>query len=121
MLLNIIISAWIIGSITLLIVKQDEKRGLYQDSMQILKKYATMNNFDRRMQKSLKKQLKLDFQHREIGDEQVLKQFPSAIRRKVLRKLYLRSLLRTKLMKDARAAICRCIPSHLHCGDFQSR
>jgi ankyrin repeat protein/CRP-like cAMP-binding protein len=102
MLLNIIISAWIIGSMTLLIVKQDEKTGLYRDSMQILKQYATMNNFDRGMQKSLKMQLKLHFKHREIGDEQVLKQFPSAIRRKVLRRLYLRTLLQTKLMKDTR-------------------
>jgi hypothetical protein len=47
-------------------------------------------------------QLKFDFKHCEIGDEQVLKQFPTAMRRKVLRKLYLRSLLKTKLMKDTR-------------------
>jgi ankyrin repeat protein/CRP-like cAMP-binding protein len=102
MLLNIIISSWIIGSMTLLIVKQDERTSFYRDSMQILKQYAAMHNFDRAMHKSLKTQLKLEFKYQEIGDEQVLKQFPSAVRRKVLRRLYLPSLLQTRLMKDTR-------------------
>ena len=54
------------------------------------------------LQKKLKTQLKLEFNNREIQDEQVLQHFPSAVRRKVLRKLYLRSLLKTKLMRGVR-------------------
>ena len=102
MLLNIIICSWIIGSMTLLIVKQDERTSFFRDSMQILKQYAALHNFDRAMHKSLKTQLKLEFKYQELGDEQVLKQFPSAVRRKVLRRLYLPSLLQTRLMKDTR-------------------
>jgi CRP-like cAMP-binding protein len=102
MLLNMIISSWIIGSMTLLIVKQDEATGLYRDALQVLKQYAAIHNLDRATHKSLKTQLKLEFKNREIADEQVLAQFPSAVRRKVLRKLYLPSLLQTGLLQNTR-------------------
>lgn len=101
-LLNMIISSWIIGSMTLVIVKQDEATGLYRDALQVLKQYAAIHSLDRATHKSLKTQLKLEFKNREIADEQVLAQFPSAVRRKVLRKLYLNSLLQTGLLQDTR-------------------
>lgn len=50
----------------------------------------------------LKRQLRLEFNNREIADEQVLKNFPSAVRRKILRKLYLQPLMKTQLMKGVR-------------------
>ena len=102
MLFNIIIASWIIGSITLLIVKGDEHTGVYRDSLQVLDQYSHMHNFDQQFQKKLKNQLRLEFNNREIADEQVLKNFPSAVRRKVLRKLYLPSLIKTNLMKGVR-------------------
>lgn len=100
MLLNMIISSWIIGSITLLIVKQDEATGLFRDALQVLKQYASIHDLDSALHKSLKLQLKLEFKNREIADEQVLTQFPSAVRRKVLRRLYLPSLLQTGLVQN---------------------
>jgi CRP-like cAMP-binding protein len=42
------------------------------------------------------------FHNREIADEQVLKNFPNATRRKVLRRLYLPFLSKTHLMKGVR-------------------
>lgn len=102
MFLNIIVQSWIIGSITLLIVKGDEKTGDYRDSLQVLNQYSAMHEFDKSFQKKLKTQLRLEFSNREIADEQVLKHFPSAVRRKVLRKLYLPSLAKTSLMKGIR-------------------
>jgi hypothetical protein len=102
MFLNIVVQSWIIGSITLLIVKSDEKTGNYRDSLQVLNQYSTMHDFDETLQTNLKTQLRLDFNNREIADEQVLKNFPSAVRRKVLRKLYLPSLIKTNLMKNIR-------------------
>lgn len=53
-------------------------------------------------QSKLQAQLRLEFNNREIADEQVLKNFPSAVRRKILRKLYLRPLIKTKLMQGVR-------------------
>lgn len=102
MLLNIIFQAWVIGSITLLIVRQDEKTGEYREALAQLNLFATINDFDRPMMKSLKSQLRLEFENRELSDESVLVHFPSSTRRKVLRKMYLRFLKRTKLMKGIR-------------------
>lgn len=102
MLCNIVVAAWIIGSITLLIVKGDEKTGQYRDNLDSLQQYGHMHQFDDNFMKMLKSQLKLGFQNQEISDEQVLKSFPSTVRRKILRKLYLKSLLRTQLMKGVR-------------------
>jgi hypothetical protein len=102
MLLNIVVAAWIIGSITLLIVKGDEKTGDYRDNLDSLQQYGQMHEFDDHFMTGLKSQLKLGFQNQEVSDEQVLKPFPSAVRRKILRKLYLKPLLQTQLMKGVR-------------------
>lgn len=102
MLVNVVVAAWIIGTITLLIVKGDEKTGEYRDSLQTLQQYGEMNHFDEGFLKKLKSQMRLEFNNREISDEQVLKQFPSAVRRKILRKLYLQPLVQTELMTGVR-------------------
>jgi ankyrin repeat protein len=102
MLLNIILHSWIIGSITLLIVKHDEKTGEYRTRLQVLDQYSSMHSLGRPLQKRLKTQLKLDFNNSEIADEEVLKNFPSSVRRRVLRRLYLPSLLQTSLMNGIR-------------------
>jgi ankyrin repeat protein len=61
-----------------------------------------MHEFDESFRKTLQKQLRLEFNNRAISDEMVLSNFPSAVRRKVLRKLYLKYLWKTGLMKDVR-------------------
>ena len=106
MLLNVVIMSWIIGSMTLLIVKSDEKTGLYRESLQVLDKYATLHNFDKKLTKRLRNQLKLDFENKDISDEQVLHFFPASIRRKLLRRLYLPTLLETSLMRGTRQQFC---------------
>lgn len=102
MFINTIILAWIIGSITLLIVKQDEKTGVYRETLQKLDQFSAMHHFDSELQKRLKMAIKLGFENKEVVDEQILQHFPSAVRRKVLRKLYLPSLVRTSLMRGIR-------------------
>ena len=102
MMLNIILQAWFIGSITLLIVKQDERTGHYRDALQTLDAYSNAHEFDYTFYKRLKTQLKLDFNNRDIADEFVLKNFPVSVRRKVLRRLYLHHLMQTSLMANVR-------------------
>lgn len=102
MVLNVVLMAWVIGSITLLIVKNDQKTGLYRDTLQALHKYATLHDFDKELTKKLKHQLWLDFENREIADEHVLQFFPAVVRRRVLRRLYLKSLINTELMRGTR-------------------
>ena len=102
MLSNIVIQAWIIGSITLLLIKKDEKTGEYRDTLETLDQYSQIHNFESNFQRRLKNQLRLDFTTREIADESVLRYFPASIRRKVLRRLYMPHLIHTDLMKNVR-------------------
>lgn len=102
MQLNVVIMAWVIGSITLLIVKNDEHTSLYHDTLQMLFKYASLHEFDEKLTKRLMVQLKLGFKSRDIADEQVLRFFPAVVRRKILRRLYMQHLLSTKLMNGTR-------------------
>jgi CRP-like cAMP-binding protein len=102
MIINIVVAAWIIGSITLLIVKGDEKTGEYRDTLETLHQYGAMHQFDPPFLDKLKQQLRLYFNNREIADECVLKNFPSAVRRKILRRLYLQPLVKTQLMQGVR-------------------
>ena len=102
MILNIIMGSWIIGSITLLIVKQDQETGNYRDSLGTLHQYSELHGFDAAMEKSLRTQLRLEFNNREVSDEQILKHFPSSVRRKLLRRLYGPYLSKTNLMDGVR-------------------
>lgn len=102
MLVNMILAAWIIGSITLLMLKGDEKTREYRDTLETLNDYGTMHQFDPVLLNKLKEQLKLEFNNREIADESVLKNFPSALRRKILRRLYKEHLVNTKIMNGVR-------------------
>jgi len=98
MLANIIMQAWIIGSISLLVVKADETVGAYRSTLTTLETYSKMHNFDDHFERRLRRQLKLDFNTRYVSDEEVLKSFTSTVRCRVLRKLYLPSLFQTNLM-----------------------
>jgi len=80
----------------------DEATSDYRDALQVLDQYSEMHNFERDFRKKLQTQLRLEFHNREIADESVLKNFPSAVRRKILRKLYLGPLVKTNLMKGIR-------------------
>ncbi|KAL3810588.1 hypothetical protein ACHAXA_002452 [Cyclostephanos tholiformis] len=102
MLLNIAIAAWIIGSITLLVIKGDEVSREYRDSLNVLHIYGTMHNFEGTLLDRLKRQLRLDFNNREVADDQVLRHFPSQVRRKIMRRLYHDHLINSKLMTGIR-------------------
>ena len=102
LLLNVVIMSWVIGSITLLIVKNDENTSSYHDTLQMLYKYAALHEFDEMLTKRLKVQLKLSFKHRDTADEQVLRFFPATVRRQILQRLYMPSLMSTTLMKGTR-------------------
>ena len=99
---------------TLLIVKQDEKTGAYRESILVLRRYSKLHNLPRDFEKKLRGQLQLDFHNADVSDEFVLGRFPAETRRKVLRRLYLPSLMNAQLMRgvrqqfvDAFLATCR--------------
>lgn len=108
-----VLAAWMIGSITLLIVKTDEQTGHYRDTLKTLDIYSQIHGFDGSLKKRLRSQMKLYFSYRQLADEEVLKNFPTLTRRKVLKRLYLPSLIDSSLMKGVRQAfidafLCCC-------------
>jgi len=98
MISNIALGAYIIGSITLLVLKNDESSRKYRHSLQVLHQYGTMHHFDDSLMTRLKRQLRLDFNNEEVSDENVLKHFPSQVRRKIMRKLYHGHLLNSNIL-----------------------
>jgi CRP-like cAMP-binding protein len=102
MLINVVLQSWVFGSITLLILKSDERTGNYRDALQTLDRYGTVHEFSDDLRTNLKRQLRLEFTNREIADGRVLRHFPSSVRRKILRQLYLPWLVRTTLMTGVR-------------------
>ena len=99
---NIVIQAWIIGSITLLLIKKDEKTGDYRDTLETLDRYSEIHGFGETFRKRLVSQLQLNFHTREIADESILRFFPVSTRRRVLRKLYGPFLANTELLRGVR-------------------
>lgn len=80
----------------------DEKTRSYRESLEALRSYSRMHGFDEALINRLKRQLRLEFNNREVSDEQVLKYFPSAVRRKILQRLYKEYLTNTTLMDGVR-------------------
>lgn len=83
-------------------LKSDEKTREYRDTLETLNDFGNMHRFEPELLNKLKDQHRLHFNNREIADEQVLKYFPSALRRKVLRLLYKSHLVNTDLMTGVR-------------------
>ena len=102
LMLSVVMMAWTIGSMTLLIVKNDKKTSLYRDTLRVLYTYSNLHQFDAHLTKQLKTQLKLSFKNKDLTDDQVLQFFPSTVKQKILRRLYMPSLLSTELMQGTR-------------------
>lgn len=102
MLVNIVVAAWIIGSVTLLMLTGDNKTREYRESLEHLDQYGSMHKFDPVLMTKLRRQLELEFNNREVADEQILRYFPSAVRRKILRRLYIEHLAKTDIMNNVR-------------------
>ena len=100
--ISIIIMAWIVGTITLLVVKYDEKTGQYRSSLTNLDAFTITHDIPKILTGSMKEHLQLQFSSFEASDEKVLGGFPTAIRRRVLRHLYANSLLQCWLFEGCR-------------------
>lgn len=95
-------TAYIIGSITLLVVKGDERMGKYREDMRALQCYATLHGLPPKLRDSMQRHLKLHFYNQTASDESVLKVYPSSIRRRVLRCSYFDHLARVYLFRGTK-------------------
>eukprot|EP00775_Hariotina_reticulata_P010172 gene10172-10332_t len=99
LLFNIALGAYILGTITLLVVKNDERTGRYRDLSSNLKTYSTLNQLPAQLKDEMQEHLKLKFNNQEASDDQVLSIYPTTIRRRILRHLYLRHLRASYLFR----------------------
>ncbi|WIA21138.1 hypothetical protein OEZ85_005449 [Tetradesmus obliquus] len=99
--INVVVWAYVLGTITLLVTKQDEETGQYRQRMAALNTYCTANNLSADLKHTMAGLLRLhmSLSNEALGDEQVLAVYPTTIRRKILRQLYATPLRECYLFK----------------------
>lgn len=80
--------AYILGTTTLLVVRDDERTGRFRDRSARLRDFTTRANVPPALAESMDSHLRLHFALEEADDESVLAIYPTALRRRVLRHLY---------------------------------
>lgn len=97
LVLNIALGAYILGTISLLVVKSDERAGHFRELSANLKHYSVVNDLPEELKDTMQDHLKLNFNCEDVSDEKVLSIYPTTIRRRILRHLYLQQLRSTYL------------------------
>jgi hypothetical protein len=107
--INVFLGAYIIGTITLLVTRGDEEAARYRGRLAALQAYATANGLPKDLQSALRGHLRLHFSASEESDESVLAGMPGALRRRVLRHLYLGVIEDSWLLTGTRVKVCACV------------
>ncbi|GFR43530.1 hypothetical protein Agub_g4626 [Astrephomene gubernaculifera] len=92
LLFNLFLAAYIIGTVTIMMVTADEHSKAFRDSVSHLHEYSRDNELPERLYTAMKEHLEVHFDSAQSTDDQVLSIYPTAIRRRVLRHLYLQSI-----------------------------
>ncbi|PSC71927.1 potassium channel SKOR [Micractinium conductrix] len=92
MLFNTALGSYIVGTITLLVVKADERTGNFREQSANLIQYTQTNRIPPELKESMQEHLRLHFDTQDASDEQVLSIFPTTIRRRILQYLYMKHL-----------------------------
>ncbi|GAX77319.1 hypothetical protein CEUSTIGMA_g4765.t1 [Chlamydomonas eustigma] len=106
-----VVTAYIVGTITAVVVSSDEDTSTFRQHMSNLDFYKQKHGIPKALCNSMEAHLKnhLDFADR--SDEAVLNIYPSAMRRKVLRHLYLGKLSGCYLFRDCHQKLLNLIIS----------
>eukprot|EP00884_Botryococcus_braunii_P009821 jgi/Botrbrau1/18840/Bobra.177_2s0005.1 len=99
---DIAIGAYIMGTISLLVVKADERTGQYRDRAANLKQFVQQHAIPSDLRESMQEHLALHFQNEDASDESVLSIYPTTLRRRILRHLYGKYIQESYLFAGAR-------------------
>lgn len=102
MLFNLVLGAYILGTVTMLVVKSDKRSKVFRDRVTNLKQFSENNSVPDGLHRAMKEHLELHFHSEQASDEQVLGIYPTTIRRKVLRHLYLQAIKNCYLFKGCK-------------------
>ncbi|KAG1681293.1 hypothetical protein FOA52_007339 [Chlamydomonas sp. UWO 241] len=103
LLFNVVLGAYILGTVTMLMVKGDERMKAYRDRVTTLKEYVDMNEVPTELHTAMAQHLELQFMTEQISDDNVLRNYPLPIRRRVLRQLYLDAFQECDIMAGCKA------------------
>lgn len=114
LLFNVVLGAYILGTVTMLMVKGDVRSSMFRDRIANLKDYSNVNDIPKDLHDAMRKHIDLHFQSELAADELVLQPYPEAMKKRVLRHLYLEPLRDCYLFTSCKAkfldailAICR--------------
>ncbi|KAF5832406.1 hypothetical protein DUNSADRAFT_11708 [Dunaliella salina] len=86
---NVVAQAYILGTITVLLVKNDVESGEYRNAVVNLDKYLSEKQLPKSLQTAMHEHLELQSYSEKRADENILKHYPSTIKQKVLRHMYM--------------------------------
>ena len=101
-LLNVLLAAYIVGTITNIVVRQDEQTRENREQRSKLKAYVDKHPvLSKDLRDSMEEHLQSYLNEKTTTDESVLSIYPNAVRRKVLQAIYLSTLKASSLFKGA--------------------
>ncbi|GIL56055.1 hypothetical protein Vafri_11509 [Volvox africanus] len=102
LLFNLFLGAYIIGTVTIMMVRADEHSKSFRESMSHLHEYSRENELPERLYKAMRDHLEVHFDAIQTTDDSVLSIYPTTIRRLVLRHLYLQPVRNCYLFKGCK-------------------
>ncbi|GLI61752.1 hypothetical protein VaNZ11_004204 [Volvox africanus] len=102
LLFNLFLGAYIIGTVTIMMVRADEHSKSFRESMSHLHEYSRENDLPERLYKAMREHLEVHFDSMQTTDDSVLSIYPTTIRRLVLRHLYLQPVRNCYLFKGCK-------------------
>ncbi|KAG2447081.1 hypothetical protein HYH02_007831 [Chlamydomonas schloesseri] len=89
LMFNLFLAAYIIGTVTIMMVKQDEHSQALRESIENLNEYSQDNELPEKLHTAMKEHLLVNFDAQATNDDNVLRIYPVTIRRHALRHLYM--------------------------------
>ena len=86
----------------MLVVRRDARTSSYRERSHSLRSFAAVNQLPEGLKASMQEHLRLSFANEDIADERVLGSYPTVLRRRALRHLYLSTLRRCYLFEGGR-------------------
>ena len=103
-LINVALASFIVGTITLLVIRRDATASTFRDAATALASWAAANGLSPSLTAAMADHHRLAFSNADLADEKILAGMPTSLRRRALRQLYLSTLRRCYLFSGAGAA-----------------
>lgn len=118
MLYNMALNSYILGTITLLVVRGDEKTGALRRCYRNIFFFAKLNELPKSITRSLKDHLRFNLSHPEIQDDLVIHGLPAGVRRGVLKELYGKKLQETHTFEGCSKKFLQALVSNVRVDTY---